>query len=190
MFEKYPLARSLLESRYLIYTWEYDGLKIKITSKYLEPSALVYIYFLRPFLPSSSPLCSHHILLFALSTFIPLLCLPLFFLESCITVSLSTLLLYYCFLTYFLSLLYLSSLSSHNFPRLPSIDYCTLSLLSLLKVWLQDVTHNLTYPNIFINSMLSLRGYVVSNFAADGFALLRSEYFLNVKAGRKKIALE
>jgi hypothetical protein len=38
--------------------------------------------------------------------------------------------------------------------------------------------------------MLSLRGYVVSNFAADGFALLRSEYFQNVKAGRKKIALE
>lgn len=38
--------------------------------------------------------------------------------------------------------------------------------------------------------MNPLRGYVVSNYAADGFALLRSEYFLNVKAGRKKIASE
>ena len=38
--------------------------------------------------------------------------------------------------------------------------------------------------------MNSLRGYVVTKFAADAFALLRADYFGNVKAGKKKIASE
>ena len=45
--------------------------------------------------------------------------------------------------------------------------------------------HNasLKYVRVFFDS---LRGYVVSNFATDGFAMLKAEYFYKTKDGKKK----